>query len=146
MAVEFIEDKPRNARPVFLIAKDALSAHGLDAASLAWAAANDFNGQADRVLVLPGEGGTVAGALLGTGGQDDGYGSLAAGTLARKLPEGEWFFAAAPADPDQAAIGLALGGYVFTRYGKKPGRPVRFTLPQGAHRARVERIAEGVFL
>ena len=121
MAVEFVEPKPRNARPVYLVAKDALAHAGLDAAALAWATANDFNGQADRVLILPGEGGSVAGALLGTGGPDEGLGSLATGMLARKLPEGEWYFATTPADADQAAIGLALGGYVFTRYGKKPG-------------------------
>jgi leucyl aminopeptidase len=146
MAVEFIEEKPRSARPVYLVAKDALAAAGLDAAALAWAEANDFNGQADRVLVLPGEGGAVAGALLGTGAEDEGYASLATGTLARKLPEGDWFFAMPPADADQAAIGLALGGYAFTRYGKKPGKPVRFTLPEGTDRVRVERIVEGVFL
>ncbi len=146
MAVEFVEPKPRNARPVYLVAKDALAHAGLDAAALAWATANDFNGQADRVLILPGEGGSVAGALLGTGGPDEGLGSLATGMLARKLPEGEWYFATTPADADQAAIGLALGGYVFTRYGKKPGKPVRFVLPEGTDRARVERIVEGVFL
>jgi leucyl aminopeptidase len=146
MAVEFIEDKPRNARPVYLAAKDALAAASLDAAALAWATANDFNGQADRVLVLPGEGGAIAGALLGTGAEDGGYASLATGTLSRKLPEGDWFFATAPADPNQAAIGLALGGYAFTRYGKKPGKAVRFTLPEAADRARIERIVEGVFL
>ena len=98
------------------------------------------------MLVLPGDGGAVAGALLGTGGPDEGFGSLAAGTLARKLPEGDWYFAATPSDPDQAAIGLALGGYVFTRYGKKPGKLVRFALPDGANRARIERIVDGVFL
>ncbi len=146
MAVEFIAQKPGNARPVHLVAKDALASAGLDAAALAWARANDFNGQADRVLVLPGDGGAVAGALLGTGGPDEGFGSLAAGTLARKLPEGDWYFAATPSDPDQAAIGLALGGYVFTRYGKKPGKLVRFALPDGANRARIERIVDGVFL
>ena len=146
MAVEFIESKSRSARPVYLVAKNALAGVGLDPASLAWAAANDFNGQSDRVLILPGENGAVAGALLGTGAEDQGFGSLAAGTLARKLPEGDWFFATRPADPDQAAIGLALGGYAFTRYGKKPGKPVRFTLPDGADGKRIGRVVEGVFL
>jgi leucyl aminopeptidase len=146
MAVEFIDEKPRSALPVYLIAKHALDAADLDAAALAWAKANDFSGQAGRVLVLPGDGGAVAGALLGTGGDGEGYGSLATGTLARKLPEGDWFFATPHADPDQAAIGLALGGYAFTRYGKKPGTPVHFMLPEGTDRAHVERIVESVFL
>ncbi len=146
MPVEFTGKKSRNAKPVYLIAKDRLNEAGLDSAASAWARANDFNGQADSVLVLPGEGGAIAGALLGTGAGDEGYGSLATGTLARKLPEGDWFFATEPGDANQAAIGLALGGYDFTRYGKKPGRKLRFALPDGADGAHVERIAEGVFL
>jgi leucyl aminopeptidase len=146
MPVEFTGKKSRNANPVYLIAKDRLNEAGLDSAASAWARANDFNGQADRVLVLPGEGGAIAGALLGTGAGDEGYGSLATGTLACKLPEGDWFFATEPGDANQAAIGLALGGYDFTRYGKKPGRKLRFALPDGADGAHVERIAESVFL
>ncbi len=51
-----------------------------------------------------------------------------------------------PAEPELAAIALALGGYVFTRYGKKPGKALRFALPAGADAARVRRIADGVFL
>ncbi len=146
MPVEFTEEQSTDARPVYLVAKDGVNDMGLDAAALAWADANDFSGQADRVLTLPGEAGSVAGALLGTGAGDDGYGLLATGSLARKLPEGDWYFATEPADPNQAAIGLMLGSYSFTRYGKKPSKKLRFTLPAGADRAYVERVAESVFL
>ncbi|TIV51932.1 MAG: leucyl aminopeptidase family protein, partial [Mesorhizobium sp.] len=48
--------------------------------------------------------------------------------------------------PDLAALALVLGGYVFTRYGRKPGKALRFALPSGADGAHVRRIAEGVFL
>lgn len=146
MPVAFIEKKSSNARPVYLIAKDAVGEAGLDASALAWARANDFSGEAGRVLVIPGEGGSVAGALFGTGKEDDGFASLATGTLARQLPAGDWFFASALPEPDQAAIGLALGGYGFTRYGKKHGKELRFAVPEGADRAHVERVAKGVFL
>ena len=146
MPVEFTDKKPGKAKPVYMVAKDGLNDAGLDAATKAWANANDFKGQADRVLIVPGENGAVAGALLGTGAGDEGYGTLATGTLARKLPEGDWFFATRPGDADQAAIGLALGGYSFTRYGKKTSTKLRFALPEGADGARVNRIAEGVFL
>jgi leucyl aminopeptidase len=146
MPIEFIENKLENALPVYLVAKDALDDANLDAAALAWASANDFKGQAERVLVIPGEDGAVAGALLGTGAGDEGYGTLATGTLARKLPEGDWFFAAGLGDASQAAIGLALGGYSFTRYSKKPSKKLRFVLPDGADGAHVERIVESVFL
>ena len=146
MPVEFTDKKSADSKPVYLVAKDGLDDAGLDAAAKAWARANDFDGQADRVLIVPGENGAVAGALLGTGAGDEGYGTLATGTLARKLPKGDWFFATRPADADQAAIGLALGGYSFTRYGKKPGTKLRFALPEGANGTHVNRIAEGVFL
>ncbi|TIL42875.1 leucyl aminopeptidase family protein [Mesorhizobium sp.] len=143
MPVELIERKLKTTLPVHLVAKDRLDAAGLASSSLAWARANGFSGQAGRTLILPGENGGLAGALFGTG---DGEGALAIGALARALPAGDWHFASTLAEPEIAAIALALGGYVFTRYGKKPGRTLRFSLPPGAEAAYVRRIADGVFL
>src|SRR5690606_2804876 len=121
-------------------------ASGLDAAALAWAKANGFDGEAGRVLVLPGEAGTIAGALFGTGNGDGAFAPLATGALARALPAGDWHFAAPPFEADLAVLGLLLGGYVFTRYGRKDGPSLRFAVPEGVDRPRVERIAAGVFL
>ncbi|TIL89007.1 MAG: leucyl aminopeptidase family protein [Mesorhizobium sp.] len=143
MPVELIERELKTTLPVHLVAKDRLDAAGLASSSLAWARANGFSGQAGRTLILPGENGGLAGALFGTG---DGEGVLAIGALARALPAGDWHFASTLAEPEIAAIALALGGYVFTRYGKKPGRTLRFSLPPGAEAAYVRRIADGVFL
>jgi leucyl aminopeptidase len=143
MPVELIERKLKTTLPVHLVAKDRLDAAGLALSSLAWAKANGFSGQAGRTLILPGENGALAGALFGTG---DGEGALAIGALARALPAGDWHFASTLAEPEIAAIALALGGYVFTRYGKKPGKTLRFSLPPGAEAAYVRRIADGVFL
>ncbi|TIP81017.1 MAG: leucyl aminopeptidase family protein [Mesorhizobium sp.] len=143
MPVELIEGKLKTTLPVHLVAKDRLDAAGLASSSLAWAKANGFSGEAGRTLILPDENGALAGALFGTG---DGEGALAIGALARALPEGDWHFASAPAEPELVAVALALGGYVFTRYGKKPGKALRFSLPSGADAARVRRTADGVFL
>ncbi|RWQ48065.1 leucyl aminopeptidase family protein [Mesorhizobium sp.] len=143
MPVELIERELKTTLPVHLVAKDRLDAAGLASSSLAWAKANGFSGQAGRTLILPGENGALAGALFGTG---DGEGALAIGALARALPAGDWHFASTLAEPEIAAIALALGGYVFTRYGKKPGKTLRFSLPPGAEAAYVRRIADGVFL
>ncbi|MCF6114917.1 leucyl aminopeptidase family protein [Mesorhizobium muleiense] len=143
MPVELIERELKTTLPVHLVAKDRLDAAGLASSSLAWARANGFSGQAGRTLILPDENGALAGALFGTG---DGEGALAIGALARALPAGDWHFASTLAEPEIAAIALALGGYVFTRYGKKPGKTLRFSLPPGAEAAYVRRIAEGVFL
>lgn len=143
MPVELVETKSRTALPVYLVASGGLGSAGLSPSSVAWASANGFSGEAGRTLIVPGEDGALAGALFGTG---DGEGALEVGALAKALPEGDWHFAAEPAWPNLAAIALALGGYVFTRYGKKPGKALRFALPAGADAAHVRRIADGVFL
>jgi len=142
MPVELVE-KLNTALPVYLVAKDGLEPLGLPPSSTAWASANGFSGEAGRTLILPGENGALAGALFGIG---DGEGALALGALARALPEGDWHFAPAPAEPELAAIALVLGGYVFTRYGKKSGKALRFALPPGTNLGRVRHIADGVFL
>jgi leucyl aminopeptidase len=136
-------EKLTTALPVHLVARDGLEAAGIVPSSIAWARANGFSGEAGRILVVPGENGALAGALFGTG---DGEGALAVGALAKALPEGDWHFASALAEPELTAIALALGGYVFTRYGKKPGKALRFALPSGADAAHVRRVADGVFL
>lgn len=143
MAVELAPNKFAKALPVHLVAKDSLETAGLSLSTVVWAKANGFSGEAGKVLVLPGEGGGVSGALFGVG---KGEGALTVGALAKALPEGDWQFATVPHNPELAALAVVLGGYVFTRYGKKPSRALRFGLPAGADAARVRRVADGVFL
>ncbi|MER8368626.1 leucyl aminopeptidase family protein [Mesorhizobium sp. M0306] len=143
MPVELVEKELSNALPVHLVAKDALAAAGLAPSSVAWAKANGFSGEAGRTVIVPGDNGAIAGALFGTG---DGEGALAIGALARALPEGDWHFASAPAKPELTALAVALGGYVFTRYGKRPGKTLRLALPAGTDVARIRRLADGIFL
>ena len=145
MPVELIEKKPRASRPIHLVAGDGLSQAGLDALALAWAKATGFNGEAGRSLLVSGPGGEVAAALFGIGKADE-RAALGTGALARALPEGDWHFAEAPGDPTLSTLGIVLGGYVFTRYGKKPGKDIRLTAPAGADAAYLRRAAEGVFL
>ncbi|WP_395448385.1 leucyl aminopeptidase family protein [Aminobacter sp. UC22_36] len=143
MPVELFEQKPSDALPIHLVAKGGLENAGLSAEILAWANANGFAGEVGKVLAIPGTDGRLAGALFGTGQGDSG---LAFGTLARNLPAGNWHFASAPAQPELAALGTALGGYAFTRYGKKPGRELGLAVPAGVDAIRLNRIVESVFL
>ncbi|WP_315919219.1 leucyl aminopeptidase family protein [Mesorhizobium sp. SP-1A] len=143
MPVELTEKKSASSLPVRLVGRDGLEKAGLSPQETAWARANGFSGEAGRTLVVPGADGAIAGALFGVG---EGEGALALGALARALPEGEWHFATPPADPELAALALVLGGYVFTRYGKKTGKALRFAVPEGVDAARVSRLAGGVVL
>jgi leucyl aminopeptidase len=141
MPVELIARKPKRSLPVHLVADP--SKHDLPQPARAWAEANGFSGEAGKTLVLPGENGSLAGALFGL---DPDHRALPLGALARALPAGDWHFSEAPGKPDLAALALVLGGYVFTRYGRKPGQALRFALPAGADADRVRRLADGVFL
>ncbi|MET3660599.1 leucyl aminopeptidase family protein [Aquamicrobium ahrensii] len=144
MAVEFAATDLAGALPVHLVGKDGLDRAGLSGQALAWAKANGFTGEAGKTLVLPGEGGKIGGALFGLG--DGSKGALALGGLARSLPEGDWRLEGRLEKPELAALAISLGGYVFTRYGKKPGRALRLALPKGIEAKRLERLAESVFL
>jgi leucyl aminopeptidase len=146
MPIEFTAKPSRRSLPVHIVRKGKLAGAGLDPAATAWAEANDFSGEAGRLLTLPGPGGKMSGALFGLGKGGDEFGALALGALAKLLPAGDWHFASALDDPTLAGIGLKLGSYAFTRYGKKPRRQLGFALPQGADARSVERVAEAVFL
>jgi leucyl aminopeptidase len=141
MPVEIVVKKSKRSLPVHVVS-GALG-DDLPGPARNWAETNGFAGEAGKTLLLPGEGGALAGALFGL---DETLGALPFGALARALPEGDWYFAEAPAKPDIAALAVVLGGYAFTRYGRKPGRTLRLALPAGADAGLVQRIADGVFL
>ena len=145
MPVEFLDAPASASRPIHLVGKGAAGGLALEPFQTAWVAAHAFAGEAGKLLILPDGQGGIDGALFGLGEAGEG-GALQAGALARLLPEGDWHFAVVPENPDLAALGLLLGGYAFTRYGKKPTPSLRLALPEGADRARIERIARGVFL
>lgn len=143
MPVELLDTRPADALPIHLVAKDGLESAGLAPEILAWANANGFAGEAGKVLAVPGANGRLAGALFGTGQSESG---LAFGALARNLPQGAWHFATPPSHPELAALGVALGGYTFTRYGKKSGREVGLALPEGVNATRLNHMVESIFL
>jgi leucyl aminopeptidase len=146
MPVEIFAAPLPGSRPVYLIGKNGLADAWLDRTALEWAAANGFAGEAGRLLVVPGEAGAIGSALFGLGEETGGFAPLLTGALGKALPSGHWHFGNPPAEPELAALGLLLGGYVFTRYGRKGGNEIRFALPEGASHDKVTRLAEGVFL
>ena len=143
MPLTLIPKRSRASRPVHLIAKGGLAKAGLSPDIVAWAEANSFTGEEGRTLLYAGEGGKVAGALFGLGSASGGHLPLLPGALARTLPAGDWHFDAPPADAWNASLGLLLGTYAFTAYGRKPHRDIRFTAPTGVNVQAVGHVAEG---
>ena len=144
MTVEILQNSGEEAAPIHFVAKGALNEAGLEARVLQWARANDFSGEAGQFLLLPHTDGGVAGALYGTGGPDEI--NLSAGTLGKRLPEGLWRIDGDAPAAEQRLLGIMLGNYAFTRYGKKAGRSLRVVAPAGTNVERVRRIGSAVHL
>lgn len=149
MPVEIAEKTASDSRPVwFLRETEDLAASGLPADAVNWANANGFRGKAGELLVLPGQGGAIAGALFGLGGADRNIETrLQAGKLARLLPSGHWHGEGEVAEPELAALAFLLGGYVFTRYRRpRDEQKLTLSLPLKAAVTDIRRQAEAVCL
>ena len=142
MPVSLIDTPEAASKPIYLVGPDGA---GIPEGARGWADANGFKGDAGQVLVLPGPDGAIGGALVGIGGSGP-YARLAPASLARRLPAGDWHFASQPFDPELAALGAAMGGYAFTRYGAKPSPQLRLAVPAGSDAARLRHLADGVSL
>ena len=124
-----------DALPVRVVTRDM----ALEGAEAAWAAANDFAGKASQLLILPGEGGSVAGALFGAG---EAFDPMTARALAVKLPAGLWRLEGVSAEAAaHAALAFALGAYRFDRYKARPAAAARLAVGEGVDVAAALRIA-----
>jgi leucyl aminopeptidase len=110
-----------------------------------WAETTRFAAKEGQVLLLPDESGRLARVLAGRSEADPLW-SIAA--CPESLPEGTYALegVADRVAETRLALGWALGGYAFTRYKKRERAPARLEWPGGADRARVEAIAEAMFL
>lgn len=147
MSVEIIPQKSDHSRPIWFIEENGLEKTGLEDSILTWAKAHDFDGEAGKLLVLPGNDGTISGALFGTGdAKDSGQAQLIAGKLGRSLPDGDWHIENANGDASLAALAFLMGGYRFDRYRKPSTKARRLALPDGVDEAETRRIADAVTL
>ncbi len=147
MTVEIVAVKSADSHPIWFIGKNKTEQTALTSDVQAWAKANDFNGESGRVLVLPGKDGTIAGALFGTGDDDQGGQSqLLAGKLARGLPEGDWHIENKPDHAELVTLAFLMGGYSFTRYRKGSDKTIRLAVPAGVNAAETQHIADAVTL
>ena len=90
MTVSKFTEMSDAARPVYLIGKRGLEIARNDARMQGWVEQTGFTASAGTLQLLPGPDGTLAGALFGIGGGMADQ-PLMAGTLARRLPAGDWY-------------------------------------------------------
>jgi len=147
----FVKSGSRSrSSPVWLASPDTLKEDlkSLPKARRNWVDAKGWKAGAGSVLTLPGDDGSVAGAVLGLGEEDDpARRTMLAGALPKVLPKGNYHFKRAPDDPELAALAWAMGSYRFTRYKRDDARePCRLALPKGVDETRLASIANAVTL
>lgn len=102
-------------------------------AGLGWLEATGFAAKAGQVALLPGEGGTLSGAVVGLGAGP--VTPWAFGGLPATLPDGTlWHLAAADHAAD-AVLGWGLGAYRYSRFVENRRAAPRLVLPAGASAA-----------
>ncbi len=123
--------------------------------NVAWLKSVGFKGKPRSSELVPGDDGSLAGAVLGAGdgksGVPCGPSELLTGLLAKKLPAGKYRLDSTQVDGELAAIAWGLGGYRFRRYrgtgnSDKTDKNPRLVLPDGVDEQRVRAIVEGVWL
>ncbi len=92
-----------------------------------WVTAAGFAAKSGETCPVPGEGGAIARALAGVG-QDPLWDW---GGLPNRLPAGSYRIEGDVEDPDAAALGWALGCYVYDRYKSHAGGFASLVWPDG---------------
>jgi leucyl aminopeptidase len=127
--------------PVHALTTDAFEAGIGPHAALA--AAQDFQGQSGRVLLVYSLEGDLVCVYFGLGKT---LNAETFGALAGKLPTGD-FAIVTPIDEEQAPRILTsylLGCYVFDRYKQKPSKPARLVAPKGCDADAISRTVTSV--
>ena len=116
-----------------------------DKPTVAWVEAAHFEAASGEVLLLPGDGGGISGALLGIDGEDDLWAWSAAVDV---LPPGRYALAkrTGARQATNAALGWALGTYVFDRYSKASPPEAELVWPAKADRDAVLGAASSIAL
>jgi leucyl aminopeptidase len=136
-----------DAAPIWLATEQSWEEvkRGLPTHAARFADAQEFEPKAGRHCLLPNEDGGLLGVLFALeAGSAKRVDQFLVGKLPTLLPEGAYRFAGPLSDPSLATLAWLLGGYTFTRYGKKARKPVRLVAPEGVDAAEIAAIAEAV--
>jgi leucyl aminopeptidase len=117
-----LTDNPQNkALPVWIV-EGAELPDSVPVFGRQFAAANSFAGKAGESLVVPAEGGGIAGLIFSKGQNRQDQEAAIFGKLGANLPKGNWYCVEDLSAG--AAAFTAMGAYVFSRY-KKDTAPER---------------------
>lgn len=142
---------PEGAVPLTLVEKAGAEAAvaALPPMQRAWAGAIGFRGALGEALCLPGSDGALAQVLIGWGdGAARGATPFCLAQAAARLPAGRYRLATplSAAAAETAALGWLLDQYRFDAYRTVEAAERTLVAPDGVDAARIETLAEAVFL
>ncbi len=141
-----ISRKKTGGTSIWLVAKpDLAKLSAVTSPAIAgWAAQAGFAGRHGQLCLVPGDGGELAAVLFGVG---EDASPMGVGSLARRLPAGDYRFAGKLSDPRLASLGWLLGAYSFDRYKKtKSDAKVRLMVPDCVDAQELASAARATFL
>ena len=131
--------------PIFAVTPAHIETGTIDPLALDWARKSGYKADSGSVLLIPGEGGVLGGALFGLGANPSEQPYIT-GRLARSLPAGDWHIETAPLTAQRLGMGFGLGSYRFERYKADKGAFPTLMIPRDADAADIKRQLAGVFL
>jgi leucyl aminopeptidase len=146
---EVLSDSNEPAIPIHGVAPDDLEAllGTLSEREQRFVRAHGFEPKPGRHVLVPDESGAIGSVLFGSGTRESTERTpLLVGKLASALPAGLYRLAGDWADSQLGALAFALGAYRFDRYRKSKDAGVRLVVPEGADKAMLGCIRDGVFL
>ena len=145
MALPFV-DRSSSALPVQLVTEPQWRnwLKEQSAARRAWIESTGVAGKSGDLVLLPGNNGKAAAAVLVLSGKPNLW---EFGALATRLPEATWKLATDtdPVSPTDVAVAIGLGTWRFERYRSKKGKPAAKLLwPDGADKKRATAMIEAL--
>lgn len=143
-------DQAAQSRPVIVLGPDNLESwlETQPAATAAWLHDNGFRATLGELLLIPGDGGSVAAALAGLGtAQARARQRFGLSKATASLPAGNWHFENLPPDhAPEAVLGWLLAQYRFDRYKPGPAAAARLKCPDGVDQGQILAMAAGEYL
>ncbi|MGB7288073.1 MAG: leucyl aminopeptidase family protein [Salaquimonas sp.] len=115
----------------------------LPASAMKWIKANDFSAGHGKTCVIPDEKGIISAVLFGF---DKAANPLDCGELTKLLPAGKYHFANQLEDMHLACLGIALGGYQYSKYKSQKASDVYFSPPANVEAETLRNEIEAIFL
>lgn len=142
--------KDTAAIPLIALTREATASHlaGLPPSDAAWLSGQGFDGQIGSVACLPDGSGAIKAAYAGLGAAGQTRTRFGLSAAAARLPAGTYDLQCDLRGPalDEAALGLLLLSYQFTRYKAGTGKAISFVPPKGVDAEKIEVLAQSEFL